>query len=214
MLSGILAFTVTLLIHAEFNDSRKRIYVLKPLSTLLVISIAAEAFFHTPVSTVYAGGVCLGLLFSLAGDCALMFKSRTMFTAGLVLFLGAHIVYAVLFTLCSGFQRADLLTGSVLAAIAVLFYRFLYSSLGRLRVPVLFYVVIICFMMNRAVSTLFGDYFSSRQALFITIGASLFFISDIILAVSRFKIAWRYNRISLAFYYSGQLLIALSASVI
>jgi hypothetical protein len=42
-------------------------------------------------------------------------------------------------------------------------------------------------------------------------GALLFYISDIMLAANRFWKPWRYNRISLAFYYGGQLLIALAA---
>jgi hypothetical protein len=46
----------------------------------------------------------------------------------------------------------------------------------------------------------------------IATGAVLFYISDIILAASRFWRPWRYHRLSLAFYYSGQLLIALAAS--
>ena len=43
-------------------------------------------------------------------------------------------------------------------------------------------------------------------------GAVLFYISDVILAANRFWRSLRYDRISLAFYYGGQLLLALSAS--
>ena len=45
----------------------------------------------------------------------------------------------------------------------------------------------------------------------VIIGALLFYASDLILAANRFWRPWQYNRISLGFYYSGQLLIALSA---
>ena len=50
------------------------------------------------------------------------------------------------------------------------------------------------------------------QAVLVLIGAVLFYVSDVILAAARFWKPWRYHRISLAFYYSGQLLIALAAS--
>jgi hypothetical protein len=66
-------------------------------------------------------------------------------------------------------------------------------------------------MMNRAVSTFHGGFFNQGQAVMITLGAALFYVSDVILAVSRFRKRWRYNRISLAFYYGGQALLMLSA---
>ncbi len=68
------------------------------------------------------------------------------------------------------------------------------------------------YMVSRAVSTLASPVFSSGQAVLIVIGAVLFYISDIILAAGRFWKPWKYHRISLAFYYSGQLSIALAAS--
>jgi hypothetical protein len=41
----------------------------------------------------------------------------------------------------------------------------------------------------------------------VLVGAALFYISDVILAANRFWKPWEYNRISLGFYYGGQLLI-------
>ena len=67
-------------------------------------------------------------------------------------------------------------------------------------------------MVNRAGSTLVSPVFEVSQALMISIGAMLFYTSDVILAANRFWKSWKYNRISLAFYYGGQLLIALAAS--
>jgi hypothetical protein len=46
----------------------------------------------------------------------------------------------------------------------------------------------------------------------IALGALLFYVSDVILALHRFRFSWKYGRINLAFYYAGQALIALSAS--
>jgi uncharacterized membrane protein YhhN len=43
-------------------------------------------------------------------------------------------------------------------------------------------------------------------------GALLFYFSDMILALNRFCIPFKYHRISLALYYSGQALITLTAS--
>jgi uncharacterized membrane protein YhhN len=81
-----------------------------------------------------------------------------------------------------------------------------------MKVPVAVYVVIICLMVQRAVSTLFGDAFSPRQGWLIAGGALAFWISDLILAINRFTRPFRLHRVSLAFYYTGQTLLALSAS--
>lgn len=141
-----------------------------------------------------------------------MFQSQRAFLIGLVGFLLAHVVYGVLFTALSGWQYGDWISGLVMSAAGIAFYRLLLPNLGRMKLPVAFYTLIICFMLNRACSTLLGDYFNSRQAWLIFGGALLFFVSDIILALNRFGFPFRYHRISLAFYYSGQLLLALSAS--
>jgi uncharacterized membrane protein YhhN len=86
------------------------------------------------------------------------------------------------------------------------------DDLGQLRWPVIAYMLVISVMVNRAISTLASPAFRPGQAAMIAVGAILFYISDVILAANRFWRPWKYDRISLAFYYSGQLLIALAAS--
>jgi uncharacterized membrane protein YhhN len=78
--------------------------------------------------------------------------------------------------------------------------------------PVLLYILVICFMVNRAVSTFFGTFFSTTQAWLIALGAILFWLSDLLLAVCRFRHPFRLERLGLYLYYGGQLLIALSPS--
>jgi len=210
----ILALAVTLLIRAEFAKNQKQIHVFKPVSTSLVVIIILAAFITgTPVDSGYRAGILAGLLLCFGGDMALMFQSQSAFRAGLVLFLLGHVAYSVVFILYSGFTHQDLLSGTVLLVLGGIIYAYLYPGLGNMKVSVLFYVVIISFMVNRAVSGFYGDFFSGRQAVLISGGAALFYISDVILAVSRFRKEYRYNRISLAFYYSGQVLIALSTAV-
>jgi len=85
-------------------------------------------------------------------------------------------------------------------------------KLGKMRVPVIAYIVVISAMVSRAASTLNSPVFKKSQALMIVAGAVLFYISDVILAANRFWKPWKYDRISLAFYYSGQLFIALAGS--
>jgi uncharacterized membrane protein YhhN len=44
----------------------------------------------------------------------------------------------------------------------------------------------------------------------VTAGSLLFYISDVILALNRFRFPMKYNRLSLIPYYAGQFMIAVS----
>lgn len=208
---ALLTLFVTLLIRAGFAGNQKQVYVFKPLSTTLVIIVAAlSCFVADNYNLSYTLVIILGLLFSFGGDVALMFKSKRAFMIGLILFLIAHVIYSIVFTVYSGFVEGDLISALILILLAIIIYFYLYPGLEEMKIPVLIYIFVITFMMNRAISTFSGEFFNNTQAVLISIGAGLFFISDLILAVNKFKKPFKYHRISLAFYYSGQLLIALS----
>ncbi len=208
----LLVAVVLLLIRAEFREANKAVCLLKPTATLLVILVAALSW-RAPLSdSRYSAWLLVGLACSLAGDVALIFTSRKAFLLGLVAFMAAHFVYAVLFGAYSGFHAADLVTAAVLLAAGVAVYRYLLPGLGGIKLPVALYVLMICLMINRAFATFFGEILSLTQAWLISAGATLFWVSDLILAIHRFRRPLRYHRIGLAFYYAGQLLIALSGS--
>jgi uncharacterized membrane protein YhhN len=204
------AVAVFLLIRAQLRAAPRQVYVLKPLSTLLVILVAVLSFGAPGAQAGYTAGVLAGLILSLGGDVALMFESSRAFLAGLALFLLAHVAYAVTFTAHNGFHPGDLASGGALLALAVAVYLYLRPGLGKMKGPVIGYVVIICLMVNRAVSAFFGAAFTPTQAWLITVGAVLFWLSDLVLAVNRFRRPLKYHRLGLALYYGGQLLIALS----
>jgi uncharacterized membrane protein YhhN len=208
----VLVVTVALLIRAEMLGKQRRIYIFKPISTLLVIAVALLSLLKSTQILTYTAGVTIGLLLSLGGDIALMFQNRKAFTIGLGLFLLAHITYTVAFTLLGVFSVWDLLSAGILLVVGVSFYILIRPNLGTMQGPVIAYIVAISVMVNRAGSTLVSQVFGVSQALMILIGAILFYISDVILAANRFWKPWEYNRISLAFYYGGQVLIALAAS--
>lgn len=205
-----LVVTVTLLIWAEFRGARRQVYLWKPLSTLLVIAVAMLSFGAADAKTGYTVGVLVGLFFSLGGDVALMFDSERAFVIGLLLFLLAHVAYAVTFTLFAGFHPGDLVSGAVLLALAAVAYLYLRPGLGAMKAPVVAYILIISLMVNRAVGAFFSPDFTATQAWLMSLGATFFWISDLMLAVNRFRRPFAYHRLSLAFYYGGQLFIALS----
>jgi len=209
----LLAAVVLLLIRAEMLKKRRQVYALKPLATLIVIAAALLAFGEPTQNLTYGIGVLVGLCLSFGGDVALMFQeNRKAFLLGLGLFLLAHVAYTVVFASLGRLSAWDVVSAAVLLAVGVGFYRLIAPNLGKMRVPVIAYMVVISVMVNRALSTLASPIFGSSQAWMVAIGAVLFYISDVILAAARFWRLWRYHRISLVFYYGGQMLIALAAS--
>jgi uncharacterized membrane protein YhhN len=207
-----LIVTVPLLVRASIRGNQSQVYVLKPLSTLLVIAVALLSLLTPAAQPVFTFWIAFGLVLSLGGDVALMFESDRAFLIGLVLFLLAHVVYSVAFTVPNGFHTADIITGAILLGVGVAIYLYLRPGLGSMKGPVILYTLIICFMVNRAISTFFGDAFTTTQAWLMSIGAVFFMLSDIVLAINRFRQPIEAERLSLFAYYLGQLLIALSPS--
>lgn len=207
----LIAASVFFLVMAEIRGNLRARFVLKPLSTLLVIAVAGLAFLEPQQNFTYTIGVLIGLIFSFGGDVALMYENRQAFMLGLVLFLLAHIAYTTTFARLTTLSVLDIASTILLLALGVWFYRVIAPNLGTLRVPVIVYIVVISIMVNRAVAALASPIFGA-QAWLIALGAILFYISDMLLAAARFWRPFRYHRISLAFYYAGQLLLALAAN--
>lgn len=209
----ILVVTVALLIRAEFAGRRRQIYFLKPLSTLLVIAMALLSLLEPSSNRIYSLGVLLGLVFSLGGDIALMFfDNRRAFMLGLASFLVAHVVYTFVFTQFGQPSSWDWLSAVLLLAAGAFTFRLLLPNLGSLKVPVIVYILLISLMVHQAFTTLGSPHFSQFQAWMVVAGALLFYFSDLILALNRFCIQFKYHRLSLALYYGGQGLIALAGS--
>jgi uncharacterized membrane protein YhhN len=179
----------------------------------MVIAVASLSLLAPVRDPGFSLGLIAALALSLGGDLALMFpEKRKAFALGLGFFLLAHIAYALVFSATRGFGLIDVVSAAVLLAMGAIIYVLFYPKLGGMRLPVLAYMLVISIMVNRAVSVLAGSSLSTGQGLMIALGAVLFYVSDIMLAANRFWKPWRYTRISLAFYYGGQALIALSAS--
>jgi len=207
-----LAGTVALLVRAKFAGNRRQEFLFKPISSLLFILIALLSLLTPAARPWYTWLITLGLLFGLGGDVALMIGSRRAFLIGLVLFLVGHVFYAVVWTVPNGFHPPDLISAAALLALAVAVFLYLRPGLGSMQAPVFLYILVICFMVNRGLSTFFGSYFTTTQAWLISVGAILFWLSDLMLAVNRFRRPFKAEATSLFLYYGGQALIALSAS--
>lgn len=201
-----------LLIRSEIRDERKWIYLFKPIATITVIIIASLSLFKEGTHNHYSTLILVGLLFSLGGDMALMWpKNLKAFRLGLASFLLAHIVYTVAFFSIGVASVSDWLPIIIIILVSGVFFKVIRSGLEKMMVPVIAYIIIITLMVASAIIFNGTEGIGVTSGLLVLAGAILFYISDLILAANRFWNPWQYNRISLAFYYSGQLLIALSA---
>ena len=208
-----LVLTCGLLIRAEMRSNSRQVYLWKPLSTLLVILVCALSFGRPDVSGTFTWLILLGLVLSMGGDIALMFRSDSAFLAGVGSFALAQLTYGLTFRLFGGFYAREIPVAVVLLLIGVGFFIYVHSHLGPMRIPIMIYALLISFMVCSAAATLFDSGFSVIQGILLTVGASLFYTSDIILAVNKFRHPFRMSRLAnLSTYYAGQLLIALAAS--
>lgn len=208
-LLSTLAF-VTALSHlwAEYTARRWLVYITKPATTSLLLLIALGA--DTPVRPFYQLTICMGLLFSLAGDIFLMLPSDR-FIAGLVSFLLAHLCYIGAFGTQATWPFLSW-WGLPVVGFAVGIYILLAPHLGKMQLPVLVYMTVIALMAWLAL-TLFVQQ-RTAWALWAASGALLFVISDAALALNRFRRRfWSAQLVVLGTYYLAQWLIALSVQL-
>ncbi len=190
-----------------YHEPRRLFYIFKPLTMVL---ICLTAILGGNELTVYMVMIIVGLVCSLAGDIFLMLPTD-QFLPGLIAFLFAHLCYITAFA--SGINSLSWWPLIPLIVWGIVFYLFISSSLGKLKIPVIFYIVIILAMTwlawERWIQT------GQIETLLVLIGAVLFAISDTILAVNRFKGAFKlYRALNLVTYFAAQWLIASSAGML
>jgi len=155
-------------------------YIFKPLTMLILIGGALNVGLASQ-SFVY--WLLLGLCLSLAGDVFLMLPSNK-FIQGLASFLLAHIAYIVAF-----YQLYDG-AFTVMWFVAVLafstgFFALLAKDLGKLKGPVVIYILAISGMLWLAGELYFQQ--ATTTHLLLMVGALIFAISDASLAWNKFK---------------------------
>jgi uncharacterized membrane protein YhhN len=161
----------------------------------------------------------LGVLFSLAGDVLLMLSLDRFFLPGLGAFLLAHLTYVIGFNTplpeisVWGIGLAFIIGLGGARVIRRILASVVAKGQGRLRMPIAVYGIVISLMLLSAMLKQFDVTWEAGAALLVSVGAFLFYLSDIILAWSKFAAPIRNGRIyNIAAYHLGQ--IALIAGVI
>lgn len=161
----------------------------------------------------------LGILFSLAGDILLTFSLDRFFLAGLVTFLFAHVAYVIGFnTPLPELSGWSLVLAVIIGINGVRVMRRILAppaaqGQSQLQVPIVLYGVVISIMLLSALMKLTDLSWNAVAALLVSLGAFLFYLSDIILAWMKFIAPVRHGPIyNMLSYHLGQ--IALIAGVV
>ena len=192
---------------ADYHQHHVLSIIFKPLTMILIISI------------LFTGGIELegfsffifwGLIFSLLGDMMLL-KPWYKFELGLVAFLIGHIFYIIAFISYKGMDW-DIIPLLPLIGFALWLFRMIKPHLGKLLIPVGSYMSVILLMVWQGM----GIWLSEKNTfgLLIGSGASIFCVSDSILAYQRFMPRFKCgNTLSLLTYYIAQYLISSSTQI-
>jgi len=183
-------------------------YIFTPLVTALIAGLAILSIVDEGV-TAYRVLILTALLFSLIADTMLMVVEVDLMGQGIVYFMLAHVVYGIAFSLSYAFKGWSMIIASVLIIVLIVFYRGIRNTVGRLKIPILIYAIVLCTMLFFALSCLNREV--TRRELFIASGAILFTISDFLIVYLSFIRPHRQESVIVwAVYAPAQLLIALS----
>lgn len=200
----MIAVSAGLAISGKYKKQKFIHYAFKPLTMVLIISLAWERTLSSPSSYGYL--VISGLCLSLLGDIFLMLP-KNRFRPGLVAFLAAHVLY--IFALSQGIQLRSYFVLVPLLLLGAIIYAVIFKNIRRLRVPVLVYVLVLSLLAWVAINRHLT--FANGGSLLVMLGGLLFFVSDSALAVNRFrKKFWLAEILILSAYFAAQLCFALS----
>jgi len=206
-----LIFTsASLTIYGEMTTPIRRglIYVFKPLTTTLIIMLAA--LLPGDPAGRYRLAILLGLGLSLLGDVFLMLPGDR-FVPGLAAFLMAHLCYLVAFTAKVPFGVLPGALAPFATAVAPILILAWPKLQPQMRIPVVAYAFILGAMAGQALTLAVVD--PMPPAFSAAAGAALFVLSDSALVVNRLVRAFRLSPlVVLAAYYAAQTLIALSVA--
>jgi uncharacterized membrane protein YhhN len=200
----VIASSAAFAVYGKYNRPRFVYYAFKPLTMVLILSLAWERTLSFP--SAYGYFLLSGLCFSLLGDIMVMFP-RKFLRYGLLAFMVGYLFYILAFS-----RDIEIVSYAVLIPIlgfAAVFYFYLYKGLNKMRWPVLVYTLVVSVMawlgVNRHLDL------RELKSLLVLIGCVLLFFSESVWAINRFRKAfWLAEILILGTYFPAQLLFVLS----
>ncbi|HEY9152036.1 MAG TPA: lysoplasmalogenase [Anaerolineales bacterium] len=161
----------------------------------------------------------LGILFSLIGDILLLSPDH-FFLPGLIAFLLAHVAYIIGFSINAAPANAwDIVFAFIILLSAVQILRRLIPALrskgmNSLILPVEIYALTISTMLFFAARTLATPAWQTNATVLVSVGAFLFYISDLILAWNRFVTPIQNGRLlNIIAYHLGQIALIVGVAM-
>lgn len=195
------------LLYAESGEHNRLRRVLKPAASVAFIGAGAAA---GALDTRFGQAILAGLVLCAFGDILLIPKSAKTFLAGMAAFAAGHAAYIAAFMIGGtlfGVSAVAAAAGGVALSVSLLVM--LWRDLGAFRGPVIGYSVIISLMLTASAAHWAAS--PSIQNLYLVLAASAFAVSDISVALDRFKGADFSNRLwGLPLYYAAQCLFAVN----
>lgn len=172
-----------------------------PIFLLILLSLQGDVNKQTKLR------LTIALFFSMIGDIVLTFTSLFALKIGILAFVLAHCAYITLYMKDAQFRFKRIAYFIPVLAIIGLGYCYLFPHLDNMTIPVTFYLLFLTGMV-------FCAFQVSHNPLLIIIGASLFLLSDFILAINQFIL---FNTTVIPFlvmvlYYFAQFLLTIGLS--
>lgn len=206
---ALIPLSAALTIYGQLRGRRALVYVCKPLTTALILALAA--MLPADPSSRYRTAILVGLLCSLAGDVFLMLPADR-FIAGVAAFLAAHLAYLAAFTSEVAFAASPMAFAAVAAVVVAILIALWRHLPSPMRVPLVVYAVVLGAMAAQAISQVVV--LGLPAAFAGAVGAGLFVASDTVLVTNRFARPFRLAPlVVLGTYYAAQFLIAVSVTV-
>jgi len=195
---------------ALWKKSRLLEYLAKP-------AVMVVLFLWLWTSTGLSGAALwfgLGILLSLTGDILLMISLDRLFMAGLVAFLLAHLAYLIGFNTpipqisAWGFFLAIMVGLGGMRTIRRIIAALVANGQARMRTPIIIYGTVISLMLLSAMMKLTDLTWNANAGVLVSVGAFLFYVSDIILAWHKFVAPIQHGRIyNIGAYHLGQIIL-------
>ncbi len=211
----ILIVAAALLSGLLFFDKQGNRGIALPVKTVLSCFFILTAIVQPHTLPGYYRLILIGLIFCLGGDVFLALPQKKMFLLGLVSFLVGHIFYVAAFMNVAGMNSFAVVGSLLTIGVSTGVYMWLKPHLGTMKVPVIFYIVVISGMLCSAWAILGESELAKQGRLLVFIGALSFYVSDLFVARDRFLKNEFLNRlIGLPLYYAGQFMLAFSVGLL
>ena len=206
---------------ATAKGNQKIEYFVKPATMIALTAWVIFSFLEARSPSSNLIWFVVGLVLCLFGDIFLMLSPERWFLPGLGSFLLGHVAYILGFGVTSIIEGTTIPTiflGLFLVVVGVRIFRRIRAGLianGRekLILPVGIYSIVISLMLFSAAYSLLNPEWTTANAYLVTLGALLFYISDVLNAWERFVFSFGNARLIIMMtYHLGQIGIAVGTT--